>query len=106
MIDERSIRELTDRIVREFNPERIILFGSYSYGTPFEGSDIDLLVVLPFEGHGIRKAAEIVDRVKPTIPVDIVVRTPEDIERRLGLNDFFLKEIVGSGKVLYESPHS
>ncbi len=49
MITSAQIRRVSDEIVRRFRPERIILFGSYAYGTPTEDSDVDLLVVLPFE---------------------------------------------------------
>jgi predicted nucleotidyltransferase len=52
MISTALIEEVAERIVREFNPERIILFGSHAYGTPGPDSDVDLLVVLPFEGKG------------------------------------------------------
>lgn len=105
MVDEKSIYELSERIVQGFQPERIILFGSYARGNPTEDSDVDLLVILPFEGKGIRKAAEILNQVNPRIPVDLVVRTPEEVQQRLEWNDFFLREIVEKGKVLYESPH-
>ena len=59
MIAQDRIREISERIAHQFAPDQIILFGSYAYGTPDEGSDVDLLVVLPFEGKPYRKAAEI-----------------------------------------------
>jgi predicted nucleotidyltransferase len=104
MIDESSIMELCDRIAEEFRPQRIILFGSYANRSPAEGSDLDVLVVLRHIGSGLRKAAEILGRINPKIPVDLVVRTPEEIEQRLKANDFFLAEILKSGRVLYEAP--
>lgn len=55
MVEEKRIYELCDRIVQEFHPERIILFGSYAYGKPSEDSDIDILVILHFAGPGLRK---------------------------------------------------
>lgn len=106
LIDQKSIQDLADRIATEFRPERIILFGSHAYGRPDNASDMDLLIVMPFEGKGPNKALEIMRRVRPRIPVDIIVRTPEDLHRRLALNDFFLKEITEKGKVLYESAHA
>ncbi len=105
MIDERSILDLTERIVREFGPEQIILFGSYSCGAPREDSDVDLLVILSFEGLGIQKAVEILNKVSPPFPVDLLVRTPERLRQRLEWNDFFLNEVIRKGKVLYESTH-
>ena len=65
MIDERRIADLSDRIAREFQPDKIILFGSYAHGQPRPDSDVDLLVVLPFEGRGFRKSLEILNRVSP-----------------------------------------
>ena len=56
MVDMHSIEEMTAHIVQEFKPERIILFGSYAYGTPTVDSDVDLLVILPFEGKAPRKS--------------------------------------------------
>lgn len=102
-VEMKSIKELTARIVREFQPERVILFGSYAYGTPTAQSDVDLLVVLCHEGKGTRKAVEILNAVNPTIPVDLLVHTPEQLARRLAQQDFFLQEVVEKGRVLYEA---
>jgi uncharacterized protein len=97
------IQELSQKIATQFSPDRIILFGSYAYGTPTEDSDVDLLVVMPFEGHPFRKAAEILDEISPDFPVDLLVRTAEQLDERLVLGDFFLREVVTQGRVLYES---
>lgn len=105
MIDHKTIADVSERIVREFQPERIILFGSYAYGNPTDVSDVDLLVILPFEGSSLRKAAEILNKMSPRFPVDLLVRTPEQIRQRLAWNDFFLREVLEQGKVLYESTH-
>ena len=61
-------RDLSERIVREFQPERIILFGSSAYGQPPADSDVDLLVVLPFEGRGFRKSLEILHQSRRIFP--------------------------------------
>ncbi len=106
MVDEQSIKELTDRIVGEFHPQKVILFGSYVSGNATEDSDVDLLVILPFEGEAVHKSTEILRKVQPRIPVDLVVRTPDYVQKRLQWNDFFLREIMDRGKTLYESSHS
>ena len=103
MIAARQIAELAEKIVREFHPERIILFGSYAYGTPTEHSDVDLLVVMPFEGKAVYKAVEIRGKVDPPFSMDLLVRTPEELEWRLANDDFFLLDIVEKGKVLYDA---
>jgi uncharacterized protein len=104
MIDEKSIFELRDRIASEFQPQRIVMFGSYANGTQGEHSDLDLLIVMKYVGSGLKKAVEILNRVKPRIPVDLIVRTPEEIQERIQENDFFLAEILHTGRVLYEAP--
>jgi predicted nucleotidyltransferase len=98
-----QIRNLCDRIAREFNPEKIILFGSYAYGNPTSESDIDLLMVMPYSGSPLRKAAEILSRLQVWMPVDLIVRSAEDIEQRLKLGDRFMREILDRGKVMYEA---
>ena len=106
MIDDKDIVALAERIAREFEPERIILFGSYAYGTPTEDSDVDLLVILPFEGNHTHKAIEILNKADPRFPIDLLARTPEQVRWRVEQGDFFLREITQKGKVLYESAHS
>ena len=106
MVDMHSIGEMTARIVQEFKPERIILFGSYAYGTPRPDSDVDLLVILPFEGKAPRKSLEILNKINPKFAVDLLVRTPEQVKQRLAWHDFFLQEILAQGKVLYEAAHA
>jgi uncharacterized protein len=100
------IQELSQQIAAQFSPERIILFGSHAYGEPTADSDVDLLVVMPFEGQAFRKAAEILNQISPAFSVDLLVRTAEQLDERLELGDFFLREIVTRGKVLYESVDS
>ena len=103
MIDPKRISDLAEQIALEFHPERIILFGSSALGAETTDSDVDLLVIMPIQGSALRKAAEIMNRISPRIPVDLIVRDPKDMQRRLESNDFFLREIMEKGRVLYES---
>jgi uncharacterized protein len=103
MMLNSQIQELSHKIATQYSPNQIILFGSHVYGTPTEDSDVDLLVVMPFEGQPFRKAAEILDEVSPKFSVDLIIRTPEQLHERLILGDFFLQEVVTKGRVLYES---
>jgi predicted nucleotidyltransferase len=105
MIEMKRIEDLSSQIARDFNPERIILFGSHAYGQPGADSDVDMLVVLPFKGKPVRKAIEIRNKVKPGIPVDLIVRTPEQVAERIAKNDWFMREIVEKGRTLYEANH-
>jgi len=102
MVDEKRIADLSERIAREFQPERIILFGSYAYGRPRPDSDVDLLVVLPFEGKGFRKSLEILDRVSPDFSVDLLARQPQDTARRYAEGDPLIREALDRGRILYE----
>ena len=105
MIERSQIQELADRIAKEFNPERIILFGSHVSGAPSSDSDsdVDLLVVLPHRDKGWRVAAQIRRRIRSPFPLDLIVRTPEQVRERLALDDPFVKEIVERGQLLYEA---
>src|SRR5205809_6612410 len=65
-----------------FQPERIILFGSHAYGTPHADSDVDLLVVMPArDKHS--QAVRIRGAVPAPFPMDLLVRTPQEVRRRL-----------------------
>ena len=91
-----------ERIVQEFHPDRVILFGSYAAGNPRPDSDVDLLVVLPFEGKNFRKSLEILNRVNPRFPVDLLARRPDDTARRYREGDPLIREAFDHGQVLHE----
>ncbi|CAN5779654.1 hypothetical protein BH23GEM7_BH23GEM7_29630 [soil metagenome] len=105
LVDQGAIREFAGRLAREFTPERIILFGSYAAGTARPDSDVDLFVIMRFEGAPVRQAVEILRRLRPPFAVDLLVRTPEEVQRRLQQNDFFVQDVVRDGTVLYEADH-
>ena len=95
--------EVTRRIVERFHPEKIILFGSHAWGCPAEDSDVDLLVVMESDKRPALRSAEVSMTCRPRFqPMDIIVRTPAELGRRLKLNDPFLRRVVEQGKVLYE----
>ncbi len=103
MTTAEVINQLCEQIAREFKPQRIILFGSHAYGTPTADSDIDLLVVMPFEGRTSKQAIKILNAIDVFAPVDLLVRTSEQIQERLAMQDTFMREIIERGKVLYEA---
>ena len=106
MIETSQILSVAGKIAEQFQPERIILFGSYAYGTPNEDSDVDLLVVMPFEGKSVRKSIEIESEVHQGFPMDLIAITPEHLMERLNGEDYFLREVVESGKVIYEADYA
>src|SRR5262249_32963514 len=100
-IPMRVIREYARRVAERFDPEKIILFGSYAYGTPHEDSDVDILVVMPARNQ-LDQAGRIDRYCEACFPLDLIVRTPKNMRWRLEEGDSFLREIVSRGKVLYE----
>jgi predicted nucleotidyltransferase len=98
----RAIRKLAQEIAERFRPEKIILFGSHAYGTPHADSDVDLLVIMPARNM-IDQAVRIRRATEHRFPLDLIVRTPQYVRRRIEDGDWFLREIVSKGKVLYES---
>ncbi len=98
----KKIDEIAKRIVELFNPEKIILFGSFVYGKTSRYSDIDILVIMNTKKRTIRQAAEISGSIDHKFPIDIIVKRPEEIEWRIFEGDCFYKEILEKGKVLYE----
>lgn len=101
-----DIQQFATAMGREFAPEKVILFGSYATGKASAESDVDLLVIMPGdEVSGARVAADIIARLKPTLPVELIVRSSRQMRERLAMNDFFLREIVATGKELYAAPH-
>jgi uncharacterized protein len=97
------IRSICDRIATEFNPEKIILFGSHAYGKPTLDSDLDLMVIMPFEGSPLSQAVKICRHLNLMIPIDLIVRTRSQVNERLAIEDSFMHEIMEQGKVMYEA---
>lgn len=103
-IPENTIQELITQIAEQFQPQKIILFGSYAYGTPRPESDVDLLVIMDTDLREPQQALQIRQHVNPLFGVDILVISPSRLEQRVKMGDSFLQEISTAGKVVYESP--
>ncbi|HZU36608.1 MAG TPA: nucleotidyltransferase domain-containing protein [Gemmataceae bacterium] len=103
-VPPRVIHDYARQIAEQFHPERIILFGSYAYGKPHRNSDVDMLVVMPAADE-INQAVRILEHTNSCFPLDLIVRTPENLRWRLKEGDWFLREIVGRGIMLYEKAH-
>jgi predicted nucleotidyltransferase len=100
-----AIRRFARRIAERFDPEKIVLFGSFAYGKPHEWSDVDLLVVMDTYSE-IRQSIRISLAFEPVFPLDLIVRTPKKLQRRLAEGDSFSQEIIEKGIVLYEKRHA
>jgi uncharacterized protein len=99
------ISQLIDRLKEQYQPEKIILFGSYAYGNPDEESDIDLLIIKDTSERPIDRritVRKLISDIRNKIPFSSLVLTPEEISHQLTIGDDFYKEIINKGLVLYE----
>src|SRR5438093_7391272 len=87
-IPRAVIRRFARAVAERFDPDKIILFGSYAYGQPHEDSDVDILVVMPARGE-ISQAVRIQMAIDAPFPMDLIVRTPEHLAARLAEGDSF-----------------
>lgn len=108
MTADTSVRELileiVGKIIREYQPAKVILFGSHAYGEPRDDSDIDLLIIKNTDKRPIDRWVEVKRLLRNpnrTVPVSPFVYTEQEIEDRTAIKDFFIKEIFEKGEVLY-----
>lgn len=106
MVSMKAIRAFSNQIADAYQPQRIILFGSYADGNPGPDSDVDLLVILPGKNKTLKNAVDIRLKLHPNFPLDLLVRTPLAVRQRIAMGDCFMKEILTKGKVLYEAHHA
>ena len=98
-----SIEKIKARIVKHFQPEKIILFGSYAYGIPKENSDIDLLVIKESDLPKHKRITEILSILRDfDVGIEPIVYTPEEVEEWKNVSHAFVTSIMNKGKVIYE----
>jgi|SRR5450759_4124932 len=106
MVIESIIQQLVDRI-KQFDPEKIILFGSYAYGTPGENSDVDLFVVKNVRKEDIRDLRLSIRKhlrdiiYNQKVPVDLLLDSQENVNERIRLGDSIYEEIMSKGRTVY-----
>lgn len=101
------IQTILEKLVAEYAPQQVILFGSYAYGIPGPDSDLDLLIVKETSQRFIDRwvtVRRILTGTHPSLPLETLVLTPEEIARRLAIGDQFIAEILDNGEVLYVAP--
>ncbi len=104
-VTEQALSDIVQRIVNELHPEKIILFGSFGYGVPTENSDVDLLVIMETSHRPADRYVSVSRLLRPRpFPLDILVKTPDEISQALEKGDFFIREILSRGQALYERP--
>ncbi len=101
-----QMEKIISTIIREYQPEKIILFGSWAWGEPHEDSDIDLLVVMESDKPRLERQRDILDVIGPSdIPVDVLVYTPQELDHSINMSrNLFLEDVVHNGTVLYTKP--
>jgi len=102
-VTEEALEEIVGRVAAALRPEKIILFGSYAHGAPSGDSDVDLLVVMETKARPADRYLAVSHLIRPRpFPLDILVKTPDEITQALQEGDDFIQEIVSQGRVLYE----
>lgn len=96
------IRLSVEQIKKQYKPQKIILFGSAATGEPKEGSDIDIFIIKDTDKRALARVDEVMDFIDPDIPVELHIYTQKEVDERLKLGDFFIRDILQNGKVLYE----
>jgi predicted nucleotidyltransferase len=102
-VTEEVLQAMVHRLVTGLHPHKIILFGSYVSGTPTADSDVDLLVIMDTQAHPVDRYVCVSRLLRPRpFPLDLLVKTPEEIAQALDREDAFIREITAQGRVLYE----
>ena len=100
----KIILRMAEKIKTVYNPEKIVRFGSYAWGKPIRGSDVDLFIIKKTNERHIDRAVricEIIDEENCLVGVDVLVYTPEELSHRLNIGDVFIQKILREGEVLY-----
>lgn len=101
-VPKKTIRAVAKYIAKKFQPEEIILFGSYAYGKPALSSDVDFLIIMDTPKGELKTSLEILNSLpRITFSIDILARSRATIMQRKKIGDRFIKEITEKGKVLY-----
>ncbi len=98
----KEINKITDQLKRDYKPEKVILFGSCAYGKIEPSSDIDMLIIKKSLKSRIERIRDILFLIDNNLPFEPLVYTPSEIKKRLILGDFFVKNILEKGKIIYE----
>lgn len=106
MTSRADIDAFVGRLVDRFKPRRVILFGSHAYGIPTHDSDVDLLVVMRERSAGASVASQIRLACPRAFPMDLLVRSADEVRRGVSGGDPFLTEVTTKGIVLHEARHA
>lgn len=100
---DSSLDRIVAILIKEYNPEKIILFGSLVSGDVHEGSDLDIVIIKETSKHPIDRQVEVYSLIKPEVGIDVFVYTHEEFEYLKSIEFSLVKEIITKGKILYEA---
>jgi len=100
---QQAIDQVVKQIVEKFKPQKIILFGSYARGNPRPESDVDMLVIMDTPLKEVQQAIQICQQIEYRFGLDLIVHTPKHLKERVDMGDWFLRDVLKEGKVLYEA---
>lgn len=98
---QKEIKKIVGQIIKGYKPEKIIIFGSFASGKPKENSDVDLVVIKKTPEKFTARLLKIAGMIKSSLGTDILVYTPKEWEEGLQEENYFMKEIVKKGKLVY-----
>lgn len=103
MIQEEKVNKIVNKIVSEFKPEKVILFGSHAWGEPGPDSDLDLLVIKDSQKPRLERELELRKLLFPSgVGLDVLVYTPKELEKSINEHrNFFLEDIIHNGRPLF-----
>lgn len=103
---DQKIKAITDKIVAEYQPEKIILFGSFAWGNPTRDSDVDLFIIKKSDRTMLQRTQDVYHIIFDIgVAVDVLVYTPEEVEKSINeYKNLFIEDIVRNGRVLYSNP--
>ena len=100
---QKKIQKIADKIAKVYQPEKIILFGSHAWGRPHKWSDVDLFIIKKSGKKRWEREYELRKKIfPPKMSVDLLIYTPSEIKKRIAIGDFFVRDIINKGRVLYE----
>lgn len=96
-----KVKRIIDELVKNYQPEKVILFGSRVSGETHEWSDVDLVVIKKTDRRFYDRIGEASASFRHILPVDVIVYTPEEFERMSKENWFVKEEVLGKGRLVY-----
>jgi predicted nucleotidyltransferase len=106
MIKDTKILEIVKKISSGYKPEKVILFGSYAAGNPNHNSDLDIFIIKDTDIPRPQRTVQVRKMLFGSkVPIDLIVYTPEEVEKQKGNKYSFVYEVLKTGITLYEQPN-